>query len=209
MKVGISKIHYPIYSLGPGKRVGIWFQGCSIKCQGCVSLDTWDSKKNQVDISEVTKLLSQWLRDADGLTVSGGEPFDQFEQLKLILVESKKQQINTLVYTGYSYEFLSEQIEQLKGLVDAIMTDPLNDSLPQTLPLRGSDNQRLFALTEAGISIKESIENDVQPDSRMLDFSYHDETAFFAGVTKRNDISKLVDKLKSRKIKATAFEDSR
>ncbi|MCT5046402.1 radical SAM protein, partial [Pseudomonas aeruginosa] len=27
--------------MGTGRRLGIWFQGCSIRCPGCISADTW------------------------------------------------------------------------------------------------------------------------------------------------------------------------
>ena len=39
--VSISRLHFPVTTLGPGHRIGIWFQGCSIRCEGCLSMDTW------------------------------------------------------------------------------------------------------------------------------------------------------------------------
>jgi anaerobic ribonucleoside-triphosphate reductase activating protein len=39
MKIAVSKAHYPVTVLGPGKRIGIWL-GCRIQCKGCVSQDT-------------------------------------------------------------------------------------------------------------------------------------------------------------------------
>ena len=41
MLIAINKAHYPVTVLGPGQRIGIWFQGCRIHCPGCVSQDTW------------------------------------------------------------------------------------------------------------------------------------------------------------------------
>ena len=41
MKIAINKAHFPVTVLGPGRRIGIWLQGCSIHCKGCVSQDTW------------------------------------------------------------------------------------------------------------------------------------------------------------------------
>ncbi len=210
MKVAISRIHYPVYSLGPGKRVGIWFQGCSIRCKGCISVDTWDKTKNQVELTQVLELLAKWLPQADGLTISGGEPFEQFEPLKYILEAAKKHtSINTFVYTGKAFEEITQPLLDLNGLIDAVMTDPLDDTLPQTLPLRGSDNQRLFALTQTGQSIREYIENLSQNDLKVLDFSYSQQEAHISGVTKRADIVKLVSDLKSHGTQAAAFEDIR
>ena len=39
--VGVSRLHFPVTTLGPGRRAAIWLQGCSIHCRGCVSRDTW------------------------------------------------------------------------------------------------------------------------------------------------------------------------
>lgn len=210
MNVAISRIHFPINSLGPGKRVGVWFQGCSIRCKGCISMDTWDSSKNHVEIQQVLELLSNWLKEADGLTISGGEPFDQFEQLKLILQEAKKHKnIDTLVFTGNIYEHITNELNQLDGLIDTIITDPLDITVSQTLPLRGSDNQRLIALTSLGKVIKSKIENPPNKISKFLDLSYIQNDAYISGIPKRADIIQVVEDLKSQGTSSTTFEDVR
>ena len=37
----LNKAHWPVTVLGPGRRIGLWVQGCAIHCRGCVSQDTW------------------------------------------------------------------------------------------------------------------------------------------------------------------------
>lgn len=72
----VNIIHYPVYTLGPGKRVGIWLQGCSIRCKGCMSSHTWEFDKNRaIKIEQVTNILKSF--GCKRLTISGGEPFDQ------------------------------------------------------------------------------------------------------------------------------------
>ncbi len=39
--IELNKAHWPVTVLGPGRRIGLWVQGCSIHCPGCVSQDTW------------------------------------------------------------------------------------------------------------------------------------------------------------------------
>ena len=41
----INLIHYPLKTLGVGERIGIWFEGCSICCEGCISKHTWEQKE--------------------------------------------------------------------------------------------------------------------------------------------------------------------
>lgn len=39
----LNKIQYPVYNLGEGKRIGIWVQGCSIECKGCINKTLWNN----------------------------------------------------------------------------------------------------------------------------------------------------------------------
>ena len=87
MKISVNKAHFPVTVLGPGRRIGLWLQGCSIGCKGCVSQDTWarDAGRDM----PLAQLLS-WCRQAaadgfDGVTITGGEPFDQPAALSALL----------------------------------------------------------------------------------------------------------------------------
>src|SRR6185369_5076232 len=84
-RIAISRIHFPISTLGPGRRVGVWFQGCSIRCEGCISADTWGAGRGQTTVDEVFSAILPWLTQADGITISGGEPFDQADALVALL----------------------------------------------------------------------------------------------------------------------------
>src|SRR5215831_1013285 len=81
MRISISRIHFPVSTLGPGQRIGIWFQGCSIRCPGCISMDTWAEGRGITTVEEVINSIIPWLSKADGITISGGEPFDQPDAL--------------------------------------------------------------------------------------------------------------------------------
>ncbi|MCU7862148.1 MAG: radical SAM protein [Candidatus Thiodiazotropha sp. (ex Lucinoma kastoroae)] len=209
MKIAISRMHYPITSLGPGKRVGLWFQGCSVRCEGCISTDTWAHGKNEVDISEVFDLLDIWLPKSDGVTITGGEPFDQPDQLQRILSHCRKYyHLTTFVYSGYSLEILAMHLKSMEGLIDVLMADPLDISQPQNKPLRGSDNQRLVACSDKGDSVIEQIEQHFT-ENNALNFTFDGDTAWFAGVPKRGDISRVVQKMQESGIEAKSVEDKR
>ena len=38
----VNRVHYPVTTLGPGLQAGIWTRGCSLRCPGCISPDTWE-----------------------------------------------------------------------------------------------------------------------------------------------------------------------
>ena len=212
MKVSISRIHYPVTTIGPGKRVGIWFQGCSIKCVGCISVDTWAENKHSVDIDQVTDLLNEWLPNADGLTVSGGEPFDQVEQLKTILSSARKhKQIDTLVYSGYEHEKLQSSLDDVDGLIDALISGSFDISQTQTLNLRGSDNQKLIALTQKGTELVNAINStEINENSNQsIDLMYEGNTAWMAGIPNQTDMNSLIEILEINGVDSVSTMDKR
>lgn len=64
--IRLSRLHFPVTALGPGERLGIWFQGCSLGCQGCISPDTWPSTGPLTDVSELLSALAPWIRKLGG-----------------------------------------------------------------------------------------------------------------------------------------------
>ena len=69
-----------IKTLGPGNRFVIWVNGCNRRCKGCVSerLQKFEPRNEQ----NLTEYLSQFnFSSTDGITISGGEPFEQIDEL--------------------------------------------------------------------------------------------------------------------------------
>ena len=193
LRVAISRLHFPVTTLGPGRRVGIWFQGCSIRCPGCISADTWRFDTGGPTPAQLVAQIAPWLQQADGVTISGGEPFDQPEALQALLDALPLQpHQDVLVYSGHGFERLQASAPLHSGRIDALICDPYLDTAPQTLPLRGSDNQRLFLLTARG---RERFARYVQPagdDARALDLMFDDDgTVWLAGIPRQRDLHRL------------------
>lgn len=194
MDVFVSRVHFPITSLGFGQRVGIWFQGCSIRCPGCVSADTWPADQGRTTCEALQEAIEPWLRDADGLTVSGGEPFEQPDALeKLLRFVRRTCRGDVLVYSGQSWEALATEIERYCGLIDVLVTDPFDASAGQSLALRGSDNQRMIVLTDLGAERYTALlDARVDPSARTLDMIVDKEgIAWLAGIPRLGDMPRL------------------
>lgn len=154
----LNKAHWPVTVLGPGRRIGLWVQGCTIHCPGCVSQDTWpkDASK-RIEVSD----LVAWCREAaapgpDGVTISGGEPFEQPAGLRALLRalaawrDDAGLDFDVLCYSGLPLRKLEREHAELLALLDAIIPEPYVDALPQRGVWRGSGNQPLVPLSERG-----------------------------------------------------------
>ena len=208
-QVEISRLHFPVRALGPGERVGIWVQGCSIRCPGCISLDTWATGRGLTTVEAVLAAIDPWLSSATGFTISGGEPFDQPNALMALLGGLREKHAgDILIYSGYAFEKLP--IYEFSGLIDALISDPLRLDRSQELPLRGSDNQRLHLLTELG---REKFSYAVAPTraEQALDVMFDDDNGdvFLAGIPRRGDLVRLQRILEQSGHRAGITEDKR
>lgn len=137
---------------GEGIRTVIWFQGCNHNCYNCHNPQTHSFQNNILMSADniVNFYLKQKLQS--GITLSGGDPFFQAEELLSLLKKLKEHDINIWVYTGFTYEYLlkeyKEYLQYIDILVDGLYIDKLRDI---SLLFRGSSNQRLI---QASKSIK-------------------------------------------------------
>ena len=200
MQIYLSRLHYPVTTLGPGRRIGIWFQGCSIRCPGCVSADTWAQGRTATTVAEVASSVARWLPEANGVTLSGGEPFDQPDALAALLAQLPlADDQDVLVYSGYPFEHIASHPSLVDGQIDALISDPYLVETPQTLPLRGSDNQRLHMLTDLGRDRFSTFQTPVSTGHRSLDVMFDtDGTVWLAGIPRPGDMDRLRDILSAQ-----------
>lgn len=153
----IDRMLYPIQALGPGDRLVIWTAGCSRHCPGCANPELWSTEnRRQRSISEISKIIHTIGQETpiSGITITGGEPFEQPGEILGLLKEIKDITEDVLVYTGYTAQQLSETIkpelltelkEHIAVLIDGSYKEELNT--PDTV-LRGSSNQNIIFLRE-------------------------------------------------------------
>lgn len=200
MELSLSRVHFPVTTLGPGRRLGIWFQGCSIRCPGCISADTWGPGNRRVALSQLVVDIQPWLHEAEGITISGGEPFEQFDALLRLLHELRQNShADILVYSGYSLEQLEPQLREAAGLIDALISDPYQQHDDQSKALRGSDNQRLSLLTELGQKRLTEYERPLKASDKALDLMFDsDGSIWMAGIPRRDDLLRLRNLLEEK-----------
>jgi anaerobic ribonucleoside-triphosphate reductase activating protein len=193
--LSLSRIHFPVSTLGPGKRVGIWFQGCSLRCSGCISTDTWSRATENATVAEVLAICASFGEAVEGVTITGGEPSEQPAALAALLQglsEILPTHSDVLLYSGRTFDELIPLLNQLVGLVDALISEPFVEDESQTRPLMGSDNQQLHLLTRLGVSRFRQYLRPRDARDDALDFMADDKgRIWMAGIPRRGDMERL------------------
>jgi anaerobic ribonucleoside-triphosphate reductase activating protein len=191
MKVLINLIHYPVHVLGVGKRIGVWFQGCSIRCKGCMSQYTWKfDKKFERDIEEVLKEIKSY--GVKKITFSGGEPFDQPEQLKYILKELKKSGFeDILVYTGYEYDEIKKRYGDILKYIDVLIAGRFIEGLESDYIWKGSENQKMYIFNKKLENVYKKYKK--MKKNKELQIVEKNNDIYILGIPYQKDIKGFID----------------
>ena len=139
---------------GPGVRFVVFAQGCLRACPGCHNPDTWDPMGGQeTTVRAVIRELRRTPESVKGLTISGGEPFLQPEEMAELAARAHEMGLNVTVYTGYVLDELVEMAEsnqdvaRLLNQADILVDGPYVQALKNIqLRFRGSENQKVYDL---------------------------------------------------------------
>ncbi|TMO56522.1 4Fe-4S single cluster domain-containing protein [Pseudoalteromonas aurantia] len=133
---------------GPGARFIVWLQGCTLACKGCWNKEMWSHQKKSLKNREV--LLKKIIKtpNISGVTILGGEPFQQAENTLWLLEKLKKVgNLTSIIYSGYTQRELIERgfWSTIDNNADLIITGRYQqDKRDTSLYLRGSTNQKLI-----------------------------------------------------------------
>ena len=215
MKIRLNKAHFPVTTLGCGRRLGIWVQGCSIGCKGCLSRDTWDARGGwEADVEEILAWCDSRRREVDGITISGGEPFEQPRALKRLLeaLDEWRRQLerpfDAMCYSGLPLRRIRQRHADILALLDVLVPEPYIDrragaGSPAPGPWRGSSNQPLVPLTRLGRE-RYGDEERHSGDSPRLQVSLEHGSAWFIGIPGPGDMDRLAEQARARGV---ALED--
>lgn len=145
----IARILYPVKVLGPGNRIGIWFNGCTHRCPGCSNPELWEQQERyKTTIEILMNLISQICstHPVDGFTLTGGDPFLQPQALKQLLPELQKISNDILVYTGFEYDEVQNSYPELVSRIGVLIDGKYVQERNTGAILRGSDNQKIIIL---------------------------------------------------------------
>lgn len=180
----ISKYIKKTRVLGPGIRFAVWFQGCKKRCVGCINpegrkLDggIW------MEIEELMELIKSQ-KDIHGVTISGGEPFLQFAELREFTERIKQEtSLDIMLYSGYTLSELeiifADDLKPFLEKIDLFIDGGYIKEQDTGSLYRGSDNQNIYCFSgkfEAYRKQMYSIKN------RDLEFEIEGDDIFMIGV---------------------------
>ena len=137
---------------GPGLRLAIFAQGCPHHCPGCHNPESHDfAGGSDMDTEKIIARM-----DAnpllDGITLTGGEPFEQPEACRILADAAHARGLNVWAYSGYTFEQLCA-VPEKRRLLEAcdVLVDGPFLLAERTLEarFRGSRNQRIINVPQS------------------------------------------------------------
>lgn len=161
---------------GPGLRFVLWTQGCSKGCKNCFNPLTWSNEKNKILTNDNLLELIKNFEDIDGITITGGDPFEQeYELLELLFsLRSFNFKKGIIVYTGFTIDEINENPIRRKCLdyLDILIDGRYVEEKKISSGLKGSSNQNVFYFSdkvkEEEINIDQEIEIGFSEDTVFL-----------------------------------------
>jgi anaerobic ribonucleoside-triphosphate reductase activating protein len=138
---GLSKVN------GPGNRFVLWTQGCSKGCSECFNPETWS---NNIFKEYSPKQISELIKDfeVDGVTISGGDPLEQEDELLelLMLLSTIRLSKGIILFSGFTRAEISSNIirESCLRYIDVLIDGRYEKNLKVDFSLRGSSNQEFY-----------------------------------------------------------------
>ena len=156
-------IKYCDIANGLGCRTVLFVSGCRNACKGCFQPQTWDFHYGEpFDEKAQEEILHSLEPDyVQGITLLGGEPFEEENQVALVpfmrRVRAEYPNKDVWAFTGYIYDKdlipggrkYTEYTHELLSMIDILVDGPFMEELKDiTLKFRGSRNQRVIDLSK-------------------------------------------------------------
>lgn len=145
---------------GFGRRSVVQVAGCSIRCAGCYIPETHQRANGKlISIEEIVREIDEQRAAHDGVTILGGEPFDQTGSLEILVEKLKAKNYHITIYTGYTLENLlargRESVNRILAKTDLLIDGAFDRNLTKDAgEYRGSSNQRLILHPISRIKMK-------------------------------------------------------
>ncbi|MBY0525239.1 MAG: radical SAM protein [Gemmataceae bacterium] len=141
---------------GPGRRFGLWFQGCPLRCPGCCNPEMLPfSGGQQLTMAEVfAQIADAQMRDGiEGITLLGGEPLAHARSGAVLARHARAHGLSVMIFSGYTLaearRLPDPDVAELLARTDILVDGPYDREQPETKRRWiGSVNQQIHFLTD-------------------------------------------------------------
>ena len=135
---------------GPGVRFVLWTQGCSKGCSECFNPETWSTNiYKELSPMQIFELIKNF--EVDGVTISGGDPLEQEDELLelLMLLSTMRLRKGVILFSGFTRAEISSNFirEQCLKYIDVLIDGRYEKNLKIDFSLRGSSNQEFYSFS--------------------------------------------------------------
>ncbi|HEU0030194.1 MAG TPA: 4Fe-4S single cluster domain-containing protein [Kofleriaceae bacterium] len=144
---------------GPGRRLALWVQGCTIQCPGCCNPEMFRPDRGTVmTADELGARLDRMHGQIEGISVLGGEPFEQPAGVLALVHAARQRGLTVMVYSGYTLAELrarpEPEVGELLAAIDLLVDGRYDRNHPEPPPPLGrrwigSTNQTVHYLSAA------------------------------------------------------------
>ena len=132
---------------GPGNRFVLWTQGCSKGCSECFNPETWSNNIfKELSPKQIFELIKNF--EVDGVTISGGDPLEQEDELLelLMLLSTIRLSKGVILFSGFTRAEISSNIirESCLRYIDVLIDGRYEKNLKVDFSLKGSSNQEFY-----------------------------------------------------------------
>ena len=153
---------------GPGNRFVLWTQGCSKGCSECFNPETWSREiYKELSPTQIFELIKNF--EVDGVTISGGDPLEQEDELLelLMLLSSMRLRKGVILFSGFTRAEISSNFirEQCLKYIDVLIDGRYEKNLKIDFSLRGSSNQEFYSFSNKISSDELSFDQEIEISS--------------------------------------------
>ena len=153
---------------GPGNRFVLWTQGCSKGCSECFNPETWSTNiYKELSPIELFELIKNF--EVDGITISGGDPLEQEDELLelLMLLSTMRLRKGVILFSGFTRAEISSNFirEQCLKYIDVLIDGRYEKNLKVDFSLRGSSNQEFYFFSNKISSDELSFDQEIEISS--------------------------------------------
>jgi anaerobic ribonucleoside-triphosphate reductase activating protein len=153
---------------GPGVRFVLWTQGCSKGCSECFNPETWSTNiYKELSPTQIFELIKDF--EVDGVTISGGDPLEQEDELLelLMLLSTMRLRKGVILFSGFTRAEISSNFirEQCLKYIDVLIDGRYEKNLKIDFSLRGSSNQEFYFFSNKILSDELHFDQEIEISS--------------------------------------------